>query len=161
MTLFLEILTGIVLFTLIVVPQTARDPLAAIGDYPPAIRRRCIELGLIEDRPRRFTAKDLIRKGIAMLVFCVLLALILRYINKAGSFWNGFLLSCVIWLAIAWFDALVLDCLWFCHSKKVRIPGTEDMPEYRDYRFHIRQSCIGSLLGLPVCLLVGLLVCIL
>ena len=43
----------------------------------------------------------------------------------------------------------------------LRIPGTEDMPEYRDYRFHIRQSCIGSLLGLPVCLLVGLLVCIL
>ncbi len=37
------------------------------------------------------------------------------------------------------------------------IPGTEDMDEYRDYRFHIRQSCIGMLLGLPACLGVGAL----
>src|SRR5699024_12343622 len=50
-----------------------------------------------------------------------------------------------------------LDCIWFCHSKKVRIPGTEDMEEYKDYRFHIRQSCIGMLLGLPACLAVGVI----
>ena len=31
----------------------------------------------------------------------------------------------MIWLIIDWYDALVLDSIWFCHSKKVRIPGTE------------------------------------
>lgn len=36
--------------------------------------------------------------------------------------------------------------MWFCHSKRARIPGTEDMDEeHRDYRFHIRQSCKGML----------------
>ena len=68
--------------------------------------------------------------------------------------------SYLIWLIIDWYDALILDCLWFCHSKKVRIPGTEDMEEYRDYRFHIRQSCIGMALGLHACLAVGALTAI-
>ncbi len=158
MILFMEILIGMILFALIVVPGTARDPLGAIGDYPPAIRQRCIELGLIEDRKQRFTKKDLLRKGLAMIVFALLFALILRHVNKIRGFREGFLTSYIIWLAIAWFDALVVDCLWFCHTGKVKIPGTEDMPEYKDYLFHIRQSCIGSLLGLPVCLIVGLLV---
>ena len=45
----------------------------------------------------------------------------------------------MIWLIIDWYDALVLDSIWFCHSKKVRIPGTEDMEEYKDYCFHIKQ----------------------
>ena len=74
------------------------------------------------------------------------------------TFKQGFSESYVIWLVICWFDALVVDCGWFCHSPKVRIPGTEDMKEYHDYLFHIRQSLIGTLLGLPVCLLVGLFV---
>ena len=34
------------------------------------------------------------------------------------------------------------------------------MEEYRDYRFHIRQSCIGMALGLPACLAVGALTAI-
>lgn len=79
-------------------------------------------------------------------------------VNRAQGFIQGFGYTYIIWLAIAWFDALVLDCGWFCHSKRVRIPGTEDMKEYHDYLFHIEQSCIGSLLGLPACLLVGLVV---
>ena len=33
-----------------------------------------------------------------------------------------------------------------------------DANEYKDYLFHIKQSCIGSALGLPVCLIVGLCV---
>ena len=35
------------------------------------------------------------------------------------------------------------------------------MEEYKDYRFHIRQSCIGMLLGLPACLTVGAITAIL
>lgn len=51
--------------------------------------------------------------------------------------------------------ALVIDCLWVCHDRRVRIPGTEDMKEYRDYWFHIRHSLVGQVLGLLVALLVG------
>ena len=158
MVLFIECLIGVILFGISAIYLTARDPLGAIGDYPPAIRQRCIELGLIEKREKRFTKSDLIRKGLAMVLFAVVFAFIMRHVNKAVTFKQGFSESYVIWLVICWFDALVVDCVWFCHSPKVRIPGTEDMKEYHDYLFHIRQSLIGTLLGLPVCLLVGLFV---
>ena len=88
-------------------------------------------------------------------------AVILKQFNGADTFWKGVRDSYMIWLIIDWYDALVLDSIWFCHSKKVRIPGTEDMEEYKDYRFHIKQSCIGMLLGLPACLAVGTITAIL
>lgn len=59
-------------------------------------------------------------------------------------------------LVVDWYDALVIDCLWFCHSKRCIIPRTEDMTTaYHDYGFHIRGSVKGMLIGPQVCLLVG------
>ena len=55
MILFIEIIIGIILFTILIVPGVLKDPLSAIGDYPPQIRRRCMELGLVEDRKKRFS----------------------------------------------------------------------------------------------------------
>ena len=167
MIILIESLIGIALFTIIMVIFTAKDPLTSVGDYPPAIRKKCIELGLITERKQRFTRADLIRKGIrftradlirkgiAMAVFVFIFALVLKHFNRADTFWQGFIESYLIWLIIDWYDALILDCIWFCHSRKVRIPGTEEMKEYKDYRFHIKQSCIGMLLGLPACFAVG------
>lgn len=60
MLLLIESLIGIALFTLIVVPLDRKDPLAVIGDYPPAIRKRCEELGLIEKREQQFSRKEFI-----------------------------------------------------------------------------------------------------
>ncbi len=157
MTIMIESLIGIALFTVLIVSLTLKDPLASVGDYPPAIRNKCIELGLIEDRRQRFTKADILRKGIAMVVFVFIFAFILKWLNGADTFWKGFWDSYLIWLIIDWYDALILDCIWFCHSKKVRMPGMEEMEEYKDYRFHIRQSCIGMLLGLPACLAVGVI----
>lgn len=158
MILFIECLIAIVLFSLIVVPMTAKDPIGVISDYPPAIRNRCVQLGLTKETERRFEGKDLVRKGVAIIVLIIVAALVMVKINHAQTFIQGFGYTYIIWLSITWFDALVLDCIWFCHSKRVRIPGTEDMKEYHDYLFHIKQSCIGSLLGLPACLVVGLVV---
>ena len=158
LVIVIESLIGIVLFTAVIVSLTLKNPLTSVGDYPPAIQKKCIELGLIEDRKKRFTKADYIRKGAALILFAVLFAVVLRKFNGADTFLKGFGISYLIWLIIDWYDALVLDCIWFCHSKKARIPGTEDMAEYRDYLFHIRQSCIGMLLGLPACLLTGLFV---
>ena len=161
MVIIIESLIGILLFTILIVPLTLKNPLLSVGDYPTAIREKCIELGLIEKREQRFTRADIIRKGAALVVFVFVFAFILKQFNGTDTLWKGFWDSYLIWLIIDWYDALILDCLWFCHSKKVRIPGTEDMEEYRDYRFHIRQSCIGMTLGLPACLAVGALTAIL
>lgn len=161
MLLLIESLIGIILFTLIVVPMDLKDPLAVIGDYPPAIRKRCEELGLIEKREKQLSKKDLFKKTIAVIILVILAAFIMIKINHATTFLQGFRYTYVIWLAITWYDALILDCGWFCHSKRMRIPGTEDMKEYRDYLFHIKASCVGMLIGLPACAVVGVVVMLL
>ena len=57
------------------------------------------------------------------------------------------------------YDAIVLDIFWFCRSKTWILPGTADMTEaYHDYGYHVKASCVGMLIGLPVCLLIGLVV---
>ena len=161
MLLLIESLIGIALFALIVIPMSLKDPLAVIGDYPPAIRKRCEELGLIEKRQQQLSKKDFIKKGVAVIVLVLIAVLVMIKINHATTFLQGFGYTYIIWLAITWFDALVIDCGWFCHSKRMRIPGTEDMNEYHDYLFHIKTSAIGTLIGLPACAIVGLVVQIL
>ena len=120
-----------------------------------------MELGLIEKREQRFPGQISSRKESPCLLLCSSSLLSLKQFNGADTFWKGVRDSYMIWLIIDWYDALVLDSIWFCHSKKVRIPGTEDMEEYKDYCFHIKQSCIGMLLGLPACLAVGVITAIL
>ncbi len=161
MAVMIESLIGVLLFTILIVSLMLKNPLTSVRDYPPAIREKCMELGLIEKREQRFTRADILRKGISLLAFVFIFAVVLKQFNGANTFWKGFRDSYLIWLIIDWYDALVLDCIWFCHSKKVRIPGTENMEEYKEYRFHIRQSCIGMLLGLPACLAVGVITAIL
>lgn len=156
MIILIEGLIGIAIFALITITLLLRNPLDSIGDYPPAIQERCIELGLIDKRERRFSRSERIRKAAAMIVLAFVMALVVKYVNGAQTFWQGFTDTYLIWLIIDWYDALIQDCVWFCHSKKVRIPGTEEMKEYQDYLFHIKQSCIGMILGIPVALLVGL-----
>ena len=158
MLLLIESLIGVALFTLIVIPMDLKDPLAVIGDYPPAIRKRCEDLGLIEKREHQLSQKDLVKKGAAVIVLVLIAVFVMIKVNHATTFLQGFGYTYIIWLAITWFDALVIDCGWFCHSKKMRIPGTEDMQEYHDYLFHINASCIGTLIGLPACAAVVLIV---
>jgi hypothetical protein len=158
MIVLIECLIAIAVFSLIVVPMDLKNPLGVISDYPPEIRKKCEELGLVEKTEKRFSAKDLVRKALAIIVLIVAAVLVMIKINHAETFWQGFLNTFIVWLSISWFDALVLDCIWFCHSKRMRIPGTEDMKAYHDYLFHIKQSCIGTLLGIPSCAVVGLFV---
>ncbi len=88
-----------------------------------------------------------------MIVAGLLLRLIVCYINGCTAVLSGFGTSYLLWLPVVWYDALVLDCLWFCHSKRCIITGTEDLKDsYHDYMFHIKKgSCAGMLIGLPCC----------
>ena len=88
----------------------------------------------------------------------VLLGLLVRYVNGCTNFWGGAFTAYALWNVVNWFDALVLDCLWFCHDKHFVIPGTEDLKEaYHDYWFHIKGALIGMILGIPAALVAGIL----
>lgn len=57
------------------------------------------------------------------------------------------------------YDMLVLDWGIFCHSKKLRIPGTEDMDkDYKDYLFHAKGAMKGTVIGITVAILSGVII---
>ncbi|MBR1434321.1 MAG: hypothetical protein IJ584_04325 [Bacteroidales bacterium] len=158
MTLILESIAACALFTLFVY-LISRDPVKIVYNYPPAIIERCRTLGLVEASNRPGGTVFYVKKVTAMIVFGALLGLLVRYVNGCTNFWGGALTAYALWNVVNWFDALVLDCLWFCHDKHFVIPGTEDMvSDYHDYWFHIKGALIGMLLGIPSALIAGLIV---
>ena len=158
MIFLIESLAACAVFSLFVYLMS-RDPVKSIFNYPPAIIERCDRLGLVNAGNKPGGAAFFAKKICALIVFGVLLGLLVKYVNGCRTFWCGTLTAYALWLVVDWFDALVLDCLWFCHDKHFVIPGTEDMTDaYHDYRFHIKGALIGMLLAIPAALLAGLIV---
>ena len=157
MTFLIETLIACAIFALFVF-LLSRNPIKSIYNYPPAIVARCEQLGLVNAGNKPGGAAFYAKKISALLLFGVLLGLLVRYANGCTTFWRGALTAYALWVAVNWYDALVLDCLWFCHDKRFIIPGTEDMTAaYHDYGFHIKGALTGMLLGLPSALIAGLI----
>ena len=151
-TILIETVVLAILFTIGVVAGS-QNPVDTVYDMPEPIINRCLELGLI-DESRKADSPQTRRKKL-----CAAVVIALCFVNHAGNFLQGFLLSYLIWLIVDWYDCFVIDWIWVCHSKKLIIPGTEDLTDsYKDYRFHFIGSLKGMVIGLPVCLLVGVMV---
>ena len=158
MTFLIESLIACALFALFVFLMS-RNPIKTIFNYPPAIIERCDKLGLVDASNRPGGVVFYAKKFVAMALFGVLLGLLVRYVNGCETYLCGALTAYALWVVVNWFDALVLDCIWFCHDKRFVIPGTEDMvADYHDYWFHIKGAFIGMLLGLPAALVAGCIV---
>ena len=148
-----------VIFT-IMVYKMSRNPIKELYNYPPRIQERVKSLEQYKDKiPTQ--KKKISVKLIASLIIIIVISLIMKFINGYNTFVDGFKYSFIIWSIINWYDAIVLDCVWFCHSKQFIINGTEDMvDEYHNYWFHIKGSILGEIIGLIVCLIVGFVVSI-
>ena len=158
MLLFLQCVAGCALLTAIIMPAQYRDPIKMIMSYPPQVIRRVEQLpqyqGMIQQRERAHLAK----KAAGLAVFVFVLAAV-AYLSGCRGFGDTFAHVFTLFFTVNLFDLVVLDWGVFCHSKKLRIPGTEDMEAaYKDYAFHARGAVIGTLLGLVVALLAGGLV---
>lgn len=75
MVVMIESLIGILLFTILIVPLTLKNPLISVGDYPPAIREKCIELGLIEKENNALQGRTSFGKEPHCLFLCLSLLL--------------------------------------------------------------------------------------
>lgn len=156
--ILIETLILTVLFTIAVVAGS-KNPVDTVYDMPQPIINRCLELGLIDESKKADSPQTRRKKLAAAVVIALIMALTLFFVNHAGNFLQGFLISYLIWLMIDWYDCFVIDWIWVCHSKKLIIPRTEDLVDsYKDYRFHFIGSLKGMVIGLPVCLLVGVMV---
>ena len=157
MTFLLESIIACAIFTLFVFLMS-RDSIKVVFNYPPAIIERCDQLGLVDAANRPGGPVFYAKKVTAMVIFGVLLGLLVRYINGCTTFWSGALTAYALWCVVNWFDAFVLDCLWFCHDKRYVIPGTEDMVSaYHDYWFHIKGGFIGMVLAIPAAMMAGVI----
>ncbi len=158
MVFLIEAVVACAVFTVFVFLMS-RDPVKSIFNYPPAIIERCKTLGLVNDSNRPGGVAFYVKKIFALVVFGILLGLLVRYVNGCNTFWSGALTAYALWCVVNWFDALVLDCIWFCHDPHFVIKGTEDMTAaYHDYWFHIKGALIGMLLAIPAALIAGLVV---
>ena len=158
-TFLIEAVVLCVLFHVGVWLQVRKEPAKRVYSYPPAIVERYMKLGKIPDQKNPDTLERVKKKWPAAIVLGILLGAIVYMVNGSRSFLTGFLVSYGLWLIVDWYDAIVIDILWLCHSKMYILPGTEDMTEvYHDYEYHVKASCVGMLIGLPVCLLIGLVV---
>ena len=162
MLLITEIIISCLLFHLLIYILMRRDPSGWVDDYPPEVGRIALERGLVSPSPYRDRKALVLSKLLRGMLFSVILGLLMYFLNGEVTFLGGFLSSYAIFFSVAWYDALVMDCIWCCHSPRCRIPGTDDLADlYCDYGFHLKQSVLGSLLGIPVCAVSGLFVMIL
>ena len=163
MNIVLEIIIfNVVVFTICGINMAKKGRLGLIQEYPKAIQNRCRELGLIEESSGKLMKKATIGKIGFFIGYIVLQTVLAYYIGGASTFFTGWLLGYLMWVAEMWFDALVVDYLWFCHSKKMVIPGTEDMVgAYHDYWHHIKYAVIGMFTQAVIALPVGLFVMLL
>ena len=131
-------------------------------NYPDEIVERLVELGKVSNEKTPSFLERIKRKWPLTVVFGIIMGVLARYINGCTTFFSAFGISYLLWTVVTWYDAFVIDCLWFCHSKRCVIPGTEDLIEaYHDYMFHIKGSLRGMVLGLICSLLAGLVVVVL
>ena len=157
MVLVVESLILCLAFTAMVYIMS-RKPINTLYNYSPRIQERVKSLEEYRDKVPTQKNKITAKLG-ALVLFTIIMALLLRYVNKCTTFRDAFINGFILWTVVNLYDAIVLDIIWFCHDPYFVFKGTEDMvDDYHDYMFHIRGFFIGEALALVVCLLAALLV---
>lgn len=158
MLLFVECIAACVLFTVMILVPLLKNPVGQIMSYPKPIRRRVESLPQYQSVIRQREKRHLFIKIASVFLFAGLLAFV-AYASGAVDFRSAFWHVFILFFSVNIYDALVLDLGYFCHSKRVRIPGTEDMDqEYKSPAHHLWGAVIGTGLSVVVALLAALLV---
>ena len=157
MIIVIESIILCALFTLMVFIMS-RKPINTLYNYPPKIQERVKSLNEYKDKVPK-TKNKVAAKLIASVLFLIIIALILRFINGYTTFLESFKYGFLLWTVVNLYDALVLDIIWFCHDPHFVFKGTEDMKkEYHNYWFHIKGFIIGEILGLIICFISGIII---
>lgn len=138
MLFVIECVIACIIFAAIILPTQYKNPIKYIMSYPPEIRKRVESLPQYKNTIKSEEKEHILKKLIAILAFIVFLSAV-AYFSGAKTFSTAFFHVLILFIAVNLFDMLVLDIGIFCHSKKLRIAGTEDMDkEYKNYLFHVR-----------------------
>ncbi|KEZ87027.1 hypothetical protein IO99_07190 [Clostridium sulfidigenes] len=158
MILFVECVISCAVFTLIILPSLYKDPIKHIMSYPKEIIERVENLPQYKDVIKGEKKRHLSIKLISVLIFAIVLAVV-AYYSGAKNFKSAYIHVFILFFVVNIYDMIVLDIGLFCHCKRTRIPGTEDMDkEYKNPWHHIRGAVIGIIIGTVVALLSGAIV---
>lgn len=154
----IESIIGCALFTAIIVPQVLKKPLSYFYDYPKEVQARMRTLPQYKDKIPPRASVNLKKKIPAFVAILIILALV-AWFSGARGFGMGALYAFGLFMVVNLFDTFILDMIWFCHSSRIRLPGTEDMvKEYNSIRKYWLDLVKGTGIGLAVALIAGLLV---
>lgn len=153
MILFIECIASCLLFTLLIMPAQLKDPINMIMSYPPAIIKRVEQLPEYRDNIKSRERKHIAKKIVGALFVSVILSVV-AYFSGCRDFISSLIHVFILCFSVNLYDLIVLDWGYFCHSKRVRIAGTEDMDkEYKDYFFHVKGAIKGTAITLFMSLL--------
>ena len=155
MALFIQCIVLCVIFTFLILPPQFKNPLSQITSYPPAIRDRVANLPQYKDILSATKKKNVARKIIGTFIAVILLALMAFYSGKT-SFVTAFTHVFVLFFVVNIYDLIIFDLVIFPNSKRMVIPGTEDMvAEYNNPIHHIKGAFKGVLIGAVAAILAG------
>lgn len=158
MVLAIECVVLCIIFTLIIMPVQYKNPISMIMSYPPNVIKRVEQLPQYEGCIREREKKHISKKIFGVFFFAAVLAIV-AYFSGCREFADTFFHVFMLFFVVNLYDMLVLDWGVFCHSKKLRIPGTEDMDkDYKDYLFHAKGAAKGTLIGIIVAILSGAMI---
>ncbi|MBR2802916.1 MAG: hypothetical protein IKE21_10125 [Erysipelotrichaceae bacterium] len=155
--LLFEALAFAVLFTgMVFLPVKDLEAPSNIHNYPPDIQEEYFKTHKRVDVSYR-SKKVLLKKGIGILLFTVILAVCAR-LAGAHTFREGFFVGLLLMVFIGCYDTFFIDWVLFANLKCFRLPGTEHMDRaYHQKWFHLKGILWpGILFALIVGVLTGI-----
>ena len=156
MIFLIECIVACALFTAMLEILCAKRREIFTNDYPPVVTDKLRSLNIVSDKtPTK--KSDIIRKVIAIIIYAVLFALILRFVNGITKFLNAAVTAYLLWLVVDWYDFLVVDILLAPFDKFYKKTGVSPFEKSAIW-FHFKASVRGMIIGLVFAPIVGLIV---
>lgn len=156
MIFLIECIVACVLFTVALEILCAKRREIFTNDYPPVVVDKLRDLNVVGQKPPT-KKSDIIRKLIAMIVYAVVFAVVLRFVNEITTFWQAALTAYLLWLVVDWYDFLVVDILLAPFDKFYKMAKVSPFDKSAVW-FHFKGSLKGMVIGLVFAPVVGLIV---
>lgn len=156
MVFVVECIAACVLFTVALEILCARRREIFTNDYPPVVTDKLRDLHIVGEKPPA-KKSDILRKVIAISIYAVLSALVLRFINGIETFLKAAVTAYLLWLVVDWYDFLVVDILLAPFDKFYKMAGVSPFDRSAVW-FHFKGSVRGMIIGLVFAPIVGLIV---
>lgn len=116
-------------------------------------------LNIVSEKPPA-KKSNIISKLVAVIIYAVLFAVVLRFVNGITTFLSAAVTAYLLWLVVDWYDFLVVDILLAPFDKFYKMAKVSPLEKSAVW-FHFKASMRGMALGLVFAPLVGLIVMIL